>query len=191
MAEKTVRVYDPVTNTVSTRPASELPPNLTKIHIADQGEIWVDTSKIKQEQSRVPGAPLPEAARQALGGLRDNFEEVYPRTLEEWEDALRANPHAEHELALWLFMQDMYLHFTTGWTLDPDQPADICRHIFQVVTGYMTQGTVKVLAMTHAPALSENRVREMVTFMQNAAREGMPRARAKAAALLAPAAAKP
>jgi hypothetical protein len=181
MATEKVRVFDCHTGTLTTIPASELAPGMIRVQIQGiEGDVWVDASQL-QAGGELRHPPLPEPARAAMGRLRETFADVYPRTPEEWEDGFRQDLNMRDQIASWLFMQDMFLHFTAGRDLDPDQKDAI----FNVINAFVTNGAKHVLTTATHRTLSRNRVKQMVADMNAAAADGMSRARAEVGAMFA------
>jgi hypothetical protein len=156
----TVRVYDFQTEQLTTIPASELAQGMVRARVIGiEGDVWVAASQAIPSEYRHP--PFPEDIRDYLRQLQKTFADVYPRTIEQWEDGFRRDTHPDREIALWLYMGDVFEHFTSGQPLDADQKRDI----FQVILASVNNGTKHVLATTNPRTLSKKRVREIVDWM--------------------------
>jgi hypothetical protein len=178
MTVEMVRVHDPKTGNLTTIPAAELAPGMVRCQIVGiEGEVWMDGSTLNKGEILHP--PFPEPARQAMRSLRETFIDVYPRTVEEWEDGFRRDQDFHEEIALWLFMQEVFLHFTADRVLDPEQK----RHIFEVINACVTNGADYVLVTTNPRTISKSRIREMVAYIQSATAEGMANALASVASM--------
>jgi len=143
-------------------PASELTPDTTRVRIVGKtGDVWLDRSeRVVEGEIRHPHFSPEVIAQMSL--LRDAFREVYPMTLEEWEEGFRMDMHPEREIALWLHMRRCYLHFTESRVLSIDQKEDI----FNMIVMTTIQGSDFVARNVRLRTLSKKRVREIAAFVQ-------------------------
>ena len=162
MTQGTVNVLDLDTNAITTIPAGELAEGMLRARMEGiDGEIWVEASKLKSG-GPLRHPPFEEDLRDILRRLGQTFADVCPRTLEEWEDELRRDTHPEQEIALWVVMEEVFLHFTSGRSLDEEQKIDI----FSVVLACVNNGPEYVLATTSPRTLSRKAVKEIVEYFQ-------------------------
>jgi len=140
---QSVQIYDFTTKKVSSIPAAELAPGMIEAEVQGIGRVWVAASQLRDEGPyRHP--PLTEDIRQYLRRIKESLDEVYPQTLEEWEDGFRKDLHAEREIAIWLHIASTYQRCTAARPLTLHQRRDYfdviaaCsstprEHIFEVV----------------------------------------------------------
>jgi hypothetical protein len=160
---KTVRVYDPDTEMLTTIPANELAPGMVRASgFGIEGDVWLEARKVAQNTTYFH-PPFDEYIRDHFRRFAVTFADVYPRTVEEWENGFRCDFHADKEIACWLWMERAYLHFTRGRQLDVDQKRDI----FHVVLMFVTNGHEHVLATTNPRTLSRSRIKEMIEYMKS------------------------
>jgi hypothetical protein len=132
MAIEMVRVYDVYTNQMTTIPAAELVPGMLRTWLPGiEGDIWIDGTKALAEQALHP--EFDEKIRKCLRRLSSVFCDVYPKLVVEWECGLRCVENPEKVIALWLHIENCFLHFTAGRDLNLEQRTDIFRVIFAVV----------------------------------------------------------
>src|SRR5437867_3265790 len=102
-----VRVYDLDTGDITTIPAAELAPGMVSATIKGmEGQFWVEASKLNQGPYRHP--PFSEEVRGMLRNIQQILQEVYPLTLEQWEDGFRRDTNAEREIAAWVYLSHIY-----------------------------------------------------------------------------------
>lgn len=58
--------------------------------------------------ARICRAELPEGLIQRIEKLKDVFNEVCPRSLDEWIEGFRADMHPEREIAIWEKMAERF-----------------------------------------------------------------------------------
>jgi hypothetical protein len=113
---KTVQIYNFETEQVMTIPASELAPGMVEAEVQGIGRVWIDPSKTKE----IPGfrhRPLSEEARHLIRTIKSSLDEVYPKSLTEWEDGFRKDSNPEYEIALWLHIASVFERFTQNRSL--------------------------------------------------------------------------
>jgi hypothetical protein len=160
MPERTVRLYDFRTKQLTKIPARELAPGMVRARITGiDGEVFVDAAQVLRG-GEVRHPPFPDAVREQLRRLYETFQDVYPKTLEEWEDGFRRDMHPEREIALWEYMATVFEHFTAGRSLNPEQRRDI----YLVILTCMNNGKENVLVTTNPQTLSRKQVNEIVEF---------------------------
>jgi hypothetical protein len=83
-----VRVFDFGTEQIITMPAAELAPGMVKARLEGiEGEVWIDSSHLKKNVFQHP--PFDEEVRDHLHEIKSALNEVYPMSLEQWEDGFR------------------------------------------------------------------------------------------------------
>jgi hypothetical protein len=160
VAEQMVRMFDVRTRRLTTIPVRELAAGMVRIRVEGSDcEVWVDASQGLPGQLKHPH--FGEDVRAVLADLQDTFRDVYPRTLEEWEDGFRRDDHPEWEIAVWLHMGRAYRHFIGGRALSAEQK----REIFDVILAAVNNGREYVRLTTNPLTLSPMKVREIVDFV--------------------------
>ena len=139
---KTVQVYDFTTKKLSSIPAAELSPDMMETELIGIGRVWVDASQTRPGPYQHP--PFTEDVRQYFRQIKESLDEVYPLTLEQWEDGFRRDIDATGQIALWVFMASIYQRCTAGRALSHEQRLDYFKvilacsaspreHVFHVV----------------------------------------------------------
>jgi hypothetical protein len=139
-----VDVYDFATRSVHRIPARELAPNMVQVQLEGvPGVVWVDARELNANSYQHP--PFTEEIRDILRQIMASIGEVYPLSLEQWEDGFRRDANPEQEIALWLHVAEVYRRLTAGADLSQEQKTDYFRvlvgcmnspreHVLQVVT---------------------------------------------------------
>ena len=152
-----VRVFDPDTKVVTMIPASELAPGMVRTRMSGQeGEFWVDASKLKPGAYRHP--PFSEEVRGILGNIEETLREVYPLTLEQWEDGFRRDANAEREIAFWLHLSQVYSQ-TVG-----ERPFSLKykQDIFRVLVSCLNNPKDKVLTVVALQVMSRQEAEDVM-----------------------------
>lgn len=124
--EPRVRILDTETGTVSTIPARELGPDMVRVNMKGvEGEVWVETATLKPSPHQHP--PFDDELRAIMHRLADTLGEVYPITVEQWEDGFRRDKDAEREIAIWLHLAGVYARVTNGQPLTLAEKQDVFR----------------------------------------------------------------
>jgi hypothetical protein len=145
--EDTVRVYNPTTKTVTELPASQLTPNLIQAQVEGlNGVYWVDARELKMGERQAES--FPEEVRNYLREIKSKLDEVYPMSLEEWEDGFLRDAHPEQEIALWLHVADLYSRFTSERDFSSEQK----KEYFRVLVTCMNSSRERVLQL-YSPQL--------------------------------------
>jgi hypothetical protein len=122
-----VQVYDLKSKTISTIPASELAPGMVHAQVEGVGLVWIAATQAR------PGpyqhGPFSKEVRDYLRQIKQALDEVYPQTLEQWEDGFRRDRNVERQIALWLHISSVYRRFT----VDKNLSAEACGDYFDVV----------------------------------------------------------
>jgi hypothetical protein len=159
-AQDTVRVYDFATKQIMIIPAAELAPGMVCAQVEGiEGEVWIDAKGLKEGPFRHP--PFGEEVRAHLRRLQDVLHDVYPITVEQWEEGFRRDADPEPEIATWLRIADVYEHFTEGHALDQEHKRDI----FDVILACVNNGKDYVSQTTSPRTLSRARVREIAAYL--------------------------
>jgi hypothetical protein len=136
-----VSVFDFRTQSIIRMPADELAPGMVRAKVKGiDEEVWVDS-----RDGLTPGPyqhpPFDEAARDYLRSIKAALDEVFPMTLEEWEDGFRRDANPEREIAYWLFLSEAYRD-----TIDHRKRVglpvshEIKREVFSVIATWLNAG---------------------------------------------------
>jgi hypothetical protein len=118
-----VRVYDPMTATVRLMPAAELAPGMVAATVRGvSGVVWVDATQLEEGRHRHP--PLSPVLRSQIWRIYHALWDVYPQTVEEWEDGFRRDVDPAMEIAIWLHIAQAYDAVTASRALTPAQKRD-------------------------------------------------------------------
>jgi hypothetical protein len=152
-----VLVKDLETKTKFLIPACELAPGMVCAREeGEEGEFFVQASQIKAGTEYFH-PPFDDDMRKIMVFFRDTFTDVYSQTAEEWEDGFRRDMHPNREIEIWVNMARVFLHFTEGRDLSPEQKRDI----LQVILACSHAGLDHVHALTSPVTLSRKRVRQI------------------------------
>jgi hypothetical protein len=142
-------------------PVRELNKDMVGIRSKDTGEVvFTELSPVPLGEIRHP--PFPDELRAKIAQIRDTLKDVYPRTLQEWEDTFRRTTRPEGEIATFLHGCKCYLHFTSGRQLNLFQRRDILGVIFTTIV----QGSAIVGETGNVPTLPRKRMREIAAFVE-------------------------
>jgi hypothetical protein len=162
MSESTVRLFDLETQKTTKIPARELAPGMVRAVIGGVGEVWVDSrSPLISDDGPVWHPPLGEEVRETLRRLQATFRDVFPRTLEEWENGFRQELLLEQELAAWVVIADAFEHFTAGRALSYEE----WRDTFQVILTAVSNGRDHVVAAVAPVTLAREQIEEILDFV--------------------------
>ena len=156
-SEDTVRVYDPTTKIVTEMPASQLTPNMIQAQVEGlDGVHWIDASELKMGERRAES--FPEDIRDLFRELKSKLDEVYPMSLEQWEDGFLRDAHPEKEIAQWLYVADIYSRFTSKRGLSLEQK----KEYFRVLATCMNSSRERVLQLYRRQLISEVEVEKVI-----------------------------
>ena len=141
---KKVKVYDFETEQVSEIPESELAPGMVIAEVEGVGRVWIEAAKLKRTATfRHP--PFSDEARAFLSAnIRDKLNEVFPMTLEQWEEGFRRDANPEREIALWFHVARVYEHCLKEFYLDAHQR----KELFNVLASCMSSPRGSVFTVT-------------------------------------------
>ena len=157
-----VRLYDFDTKSVTTIPTRELAPGMVKVQIRGlEGDYWVDGSKLKKSPPR--HAPFGEEYQDRFAFLQATFHDVYPQTLEGWEDGFRRDANPAKQIEWWVNLAKVFKYFTDGKSLNKDERKDI----FDLVLLACNNGP-ETVSLTFTPqVLSSNRMQKILDKLKN------------------------
>jgi hypothetical protein len=146
---KTVQVYDLTTKKLSSMPASELAPGMMEAVVAGIGLVWVAAANV-QLGGPYRHPPFTENIRQRLRRIKASLDEVFPKSLEAWEDGFRKDHYPRQEIATWLHIATTYQRCTAMTALTPQQRRDY----FQVIVTCSTSPREQVIESVQLEAIS-------------------------------------
>jgi len=114
-----VRVYDFQSKTMHQMPARELAPGMVRTNIIGVcDDCWVDPNQLTRGEYRHP--PFTDEQRKVMAKLHEILHEVYPISIEEWEDGFRRDNNMDREIAIMLKLAATYRRLTSqrSYTLE-------------------------------------------------------------------------
>ena len=103
---ETVKILDARTGKVGTIPGRELATGMGLVEIDSREKNWMNFSELQRGVIQHP--PLDEATRAHLGTIQKAFADVHALTLEQWEEGFRMDRHPHSEIAIWLYLAEVY-----------------------------------------------------------------------------------
>jgi hypothetical protein len=156
-SEDTVRVYDSVSKAVTELPASQLTPNMIQTQVQGlEGVYWVDAGELRMGERRAES--FPEEIRDYFRDLKAKLDEVYPMSVEEWEDGFLRDAHPEQEIALWLHAAEIYSRCTSGRSLRLEQK----KEYFRVLATCMNSSRERVLQLYHPQFIAQEEAEKVI-----------------------------
>ena len=140
-------------------PTAERAPGQRKAAIAEVGRGKVAAPRPKRAKSCRPPSGR-EAFHRRLCEIKQALDDVCPRTLRDWERLVRANQHAEQEIALWTHIAATYRRCLAGRVLTPGQR----REFFHLILTCSTTPKERVLQVARISALSREQAQQAVDF---------------------------
>ena len=107
---KTVKIFNFETWKTTEIPAAELAPNMIRANVESVGEVWIDSSKV-QMASQYKHPPFNGEMKELMRMFKAKLDEVYPMTVEQWEDGFRKDANMERELEQWANIANAYGYF--------------------------------------------------------------------------------
>ena len=115
---KTVRVYDSVTERVNTIPAAELAPGMVEAQVEGVGRVWINSAQVEFERE-YQHPPFESGLRDIIEReIQKPLAEVFPRTLEQWEDGFRRDTNPEKEIGVWCRIAARFVEFSESEVLN-------------------------------------------------------------------------
>jgi hypothetical protein len=123
---KMVKIYDPVTKKVSTIPQAELGHGMVEVDVVGVGRVWVKSNQFSVEAGPICHPPIGEELMARIRRtIMEPLSEVYPKTLNQWEDGFRRDRHAEREIAIWEIIAQRYTAFVDANKLNKKQRKEV------------------------------------------------------------------
>ncbi len=118
-----VKVYDFLTRSVRSIPAIELAPGMVAATVPDvSGTVWVDVAQLEEGDYQHP--PLAIELCERIIQVRDALWEVYPQSIEEWEDGFRRDADPHLEVSIWQHIASTYEALTAARVLSLAEKQD-------------------------------------------------------------------
>jgi hypothetical protein len=157
-SEDVVSVYDPTTKTVSQMSASQLTPNMVQAQVEGlDGVHWIDVGELKMGERQRES--FPEEVRDMFREIKTKLDEVYPMSLEEWEDGFLRDANPESEIALWLHVANIYTHLTSERELSLEQK----KEYFRVLVTCMNSGRERVLQLYQPELITKEEAERIIS----------------------------
>ena len=148
-----VAIYDFETRELRWVAAQALPTGLLQVQVTGiDHPVWVDPAKLKQGGLRHP--PFEPEVREVFTQLKLALDEVYPRTIDEWEDGFRRDSDPEREIAIWMHIANVYQAVTSKRPFSLTARHDILKVLLACTTApreFVLQ-TVPITAITEDDA---------------------------------------
>ena len=154
MQRTLIRVFNLETHAVTLMPADELAPGMVRARVEGvDGDVWIDSAGLHPGEYRHP--PFSPPVREQLRLIHEALDEVYPQSVEEWEDGFRRDAHADREIALWLRIAAAYRRAVTERAYEPAQKRDVFAVILSCANNPREHvlNVVKLRALTRGEAL--------------------------------------
>jgi hypothetical protein len=121
-------------------PEADLGPDMMRVKMHGvEGECWVAVDQFAVNQYCY--APFGPEARSSVQRIQVALNEVYPRSIEQWEDIFRRDANVEREIAIWLHIAHVYARLTGGQDLTGAEQQDV----FRILLGCSTHHPEQVL----------------------------------------------
>jgi hypothetical protein len=148
-------------------PRDRVPAGYTRVYVQDRGEVFLDPTWVGVE-AELRHSPFTAEALGRLRVLQAVFADVYPRSLEEWEEDFRRDQTPWREVALWEMIAVAFRRYTQHLSGSGELAVQKRRDVFALIMGLVNDGIPSVAAGAKFGAvgtLTANRVREIVAYM--------------------------
>ena len=155
MSEKDEMVfaYDNESKTFTQIPRSELAPGMIQVVEEHADVVWIQAvlGSLKWG-SEYQHPPFNVEVRDFLREIKHSLDEVYPVTLEFWEDGFRRDANPEWNMAIWYHISRIYQEHSALARSDAKK-----KEIFRVLLGCMgtDRGTIKEYEELHELSAEE------------------------------------
>ena len=130
---------------------------MVKVEIQGRkGNFWVDASQ--QTPSPAKHFVFGPEYKQVFEFLCKALSDVYPQSVEEWEDAFRGEANPKKEVQAWVSIANSFLHFKEELDLSPEERQEA----FTVISLAYNNGPENVLLTFTPQALSKERFRTIL-----------------------------
>jgi hypothetical protein len=156
MSDELVDLYDFPSKQMRKVRIQDLPSHFIRVKIDGiENVCWADPHQLTPGPHRHP--PFDSQRRALLQRLTDDLGEVYPMTLQEWEDGFRRDRNPDSEIRLWLNVADAYRSATAS----PRTP-EAKKEIFSILIGCINSDARHILASKKLTALSRSEAQALI-----------------------------
>lgn len=163
----TVPFYDNETKTITQIPAAELAPGTLHANVEGIGCVWIDRKKVKINTCPFH-PPFPTRVRELLRQIKASLDEVWPRTLEDWEHGFRCELNPDKEIAFFLLIAALYKRCTVGKQLSRLKKDDY----FHVLVRCIDTGGQHVLEVVELYAITRKEAEKAIHMYRESLGEG-------------------
>lgn len=145
-----VKVYNPTTKTITEMSASQLTPNMIQARLEGSEEVnWIDAGELKMGERRRES--FSEDVRDLIKEIKIKLNEVYPMSIEKWEDGFLRDLNPEPEITLWLHVANIYNEQTSNQNLSLEQKSEY----FRVLGTCMNSPRERVLQLANPQLITK------------------------------------
>jgi hypothetical protein len=156
----TVKVYDFDTQKVSEIPAAELAPGMVEAEVQGVGRVWVSSAQGKPSDKRREN--LSPELLERVQKIKVTLDEVYPKTIEFWEDGFCRDMHPDREITIWERIASVY-----NWSKDFGKTLEARREIYRLVLACSSSSERHVLQVLDIKAISRGTAKEIIQRYYN------------------------
>ncbi len=154
-----VPYHDIAANQTVWIPKSELCPGVVMVQIEGHKEpVYLDSDQLKRGEYQHP--PFDDGIREMLASLVANLSDVYPLSLNEWEDGFRRDRNSEREIAGWIHLAGILTVMTKSFNFDPAKRMEC----FKVLVACLTGARETVVDRTEQRLLSSEELSQAIHY---------------------------
>jgi len=150
-----VKVYNPITETVTEIPSAELAPGMIKVYIPSIGEAYEKAHQNKLNTEKKHKKLNPDCDKAASITYEILKEVLHVKSFNEWRDGFLKDLHPKRELMIWLNISGTYEYFTKGKKLRGEEK----REIYNLTTTCSNSDRSDVLNIFNCKCLSKARAK--------------------------------
>jgi hypothetical protein len=103
---------------------------MAEAYVEDIGRFFINVSEVKVEEGPYLHKPFCPEIRDEIKTIEHALAEVFPMNLKRWEDGFRKEQHPTREIAIWMFLVDVYERCLAKW---PDLDKQGRKECFNVI----------------------------------------------------------
>ena len=154
-----VPFHDFTTQTTVLIPKRELAPGVILVQIqGNDTPVYAAAAQLRQGPYQHPA--FEGASRAALESLAVDLEDVFPQSVEQWEDGFRRDRNPGREMAGWLHLAAILKVMTNNYNFSPAEKKECFSLLVACSNG--TRDTVRHMA--DCRLLSEERIAQAVKY---------------------------